>query len=144
MNDKQRRAMFAKFGRDSEFTGKHFLFPDGQISKRVSFHQNQLDDLGFGYVRPFLKNTGIVRIKATPDEFLDVEAHNPLTEPQLRVIVGFVRKNRLNPSSSFNVDDFTMDNSVGKQLGERILGFQASVLPDDLKKKSYEQTVRKI
>ena len=101
---------------ETEFSGKHYLSPEGKISKRTAFHQNQLDKLGLGDVRQHLKQTGNVRVIATPNDFLNIEAHNPLTENQLKHIVGFVKKNRLNPADSFNVDDFTKDNIVGTQF----------------------------
>ena len=108
----------------TNFTGKHFLSPEGKISKASSFHQNQLDEYGIEHsgVRSWLKDSGSVRIKADirGHGFLNVENHTKLTEPQIEQIARFINEHRLEMDGGFAHDNFANDFEGSDEIVKRV------------------------
>jgi len=111
----------------TEFTGKHWLSPDGRISEEASFHSNQLREHGIeDNQRKYMKDTGVVRIKADTkyaDEglsFLNVENHTKLTEKQIRQIVKFIKTHRTRIADSFAHDNFAKDDYGSDEIVKRV------------------------
>ena len=106
-----------------DFTGKHFLSPEGKISKAANWHTNQLTEHGLsGDVRSYLADSGSVRIRANTrgGGFLNVENHTKLTEPQIEQISRFINEHRLEMDGGFAHDNFANDFEGSDEIVKRV------------------------
>jgi len=108
----------------TDFTGYHFLSPEGKISRDSGPHQNQLDEYSVEHdgVRSWLKDSGVVRIKADTKHrsWLNVENHTKLTEPQIEQISRFINKHRVEMNGGFAHDNFANDFEGSDEIVKRV------------------------
>jgi hypothetical protein len=106
----------------TEFTGKHWLSPDGRISEEASYHGKQLQTHGIEVnERKYMKDTGVVRIIAdTKYGGLNVENHTKLTEKQIRQIVKFIKTHRFRLADHFAHDNYAKDDYGSDEIVKRV------------------------
>ena len=127
---------YDKWGKAHEFEGKQFILPDGTITKPTHYHQNQLQENGFGSVREESEK-GLVRTISDKHGNFNIEVHHELSPAQMSVIKRHIKENRIinSPKDNyhFEVDDYTKGNVVNKQLESTIRHFQPRTFPSDPK-----------